>query len=105
MFLTREEVQELTSKKRLSSQVAVLNSLGIVYKLRPDGSPVVLKAHVEQLFGGQVAQQSPKITWEPDWDALAAQQKERAAQRKTRQEANREKINAARKNRGLDPLP
>lgn len=104
MFLTREEVQELTSKKRLSSQVAVLNSLGIVYKLRPDGSPVVLKAHIEQLFGGQVAQQSPKITWEPDWDALAAQEKQRAAQRRARQEAKSERVNASRKGGGLDPL-
>jgi hypothetical protein len=105
MFLTREEIQELTNKQRPSAQVAVLNSLGIIYKLRPDGSLVVLKAHVEQLLGGQVTEQKPGSTWEPDWATFEAKEQASAAQRKAQQEAKRERINAARKSRGLGPLP
>jgi len=106
MFLTREEIQALTNKKRLSSQVAVLNSLGIVHKLLPDGSPVVLKAHVEQLLGGQaVLDHKPERTWEPDWAAFEERERARAAEGKARQEAKRERRNAERKRRGLDPLP
>lgn len=107
MFLTKEEIQALTNKKRLSSQIAILKSLGIVYKLRPDGSPVVLKAHVEQLLGVKVAavEQKPERTWEPDWDAFRAREQARVDERKARQEASRERKNAERKKRGLDPIP
>jgi len=103
--VTREELQALTNKRRLSSQRAVLNALGIVYKVRPDGSLVVLKTHVEQLLGGQVTEQKPRSTWEPDWATFEAEEQASAAQRKAQQEAKKKRINAARKSRGLDPLP
>lgn len=49
MCLTEEEIRELTGKKR------VLNALGIVHKIRPDASLVVLQAHVEQQLGDRSA--------------------------------------------------
>ena len=51
MFLTEEEIRELTNRKQRSAQVMVLNALGITHKVRPDGSLVVLRAHVEHELG------------------------------------------------------
>ena len=48
MFLTKEELQELTGRTRRDAQVAALRSMGIEHRIRPDGSPAVLRAHVEQ---------------------------------------------------------
>ena len=51
MFLTYTELVELTEKKRSSSQAKTLDKLGILYRVRPDGSIAVAKAHVEQILG------------------------------------------------------
>ena len=51
MFLTREEVQAMTAKTRSDAQAHELDLMGVTYKRRTDGSLVVLKVLVEQLFG------------------------------------------------------
>lgn len=51
MFLTEEEIRELTNRKQRCSQAMVLRALGITHKVRADGSLVVLRAHVEQELG------------------------------------------------------
>lgn len=51
MLLTTEEVRELTNRVRRHAQAAVLNSLGVEHRIRPDGSIIVLRAHVEFLLG------------------------------------------------------
>lgn len=50
-FLTREEVRELTGRVRHKLQASVLSLLGIEHKIRPDGTVIVLRAHVEHLLG------------------------------------------------------
>jgi hypothetical protein len=40
--LTKEEIRELTGKLRSAAQVRVLAQMAIPYRVRPDGSPVVL---------------------------------------------------------------
>ncbi|VVE10664.1 hypothetical protein PTE30175_02545 [Pandoraea terrae] len=50
-FLTQDEVRELTGRTKFKSQDHVLSVLGIEHKVRPDGSMIVLRAHVEQLLG------------------------------------------------------
>jgi hypothetical protein len=50
-FLTREEMAELTGRSQSKAQAAVLNSLGVQYKIRADGRVLVLRAHLEQQFG------------------------------------------------------
>lgn len=52
MFLTPDELIELTGRKRRDAQAMVLRHMGIEHRVRPDGAVVVLRAHVEQLFGG-----------------------------------------------------
>lgn len=69
MFLTQDEVQELTQRQRRDAQRRVLVQMGISHKVRPDGSLAVLKAHVEKVFDGKLA--SAKLAAEPDWDALS----------------------------------
>lgn len=70
MFLTEDEIIELTKKTRRSSQRAVLNSLGIVHKVRPDGSLVVASAHANKVFG-VTDDKRRAAEKEPNWGALA----------------------------------
>lgn len=70
MFLTAEEIAELTRRKQRAAQRAVLNALGIQYKVRPDGTLVVARAHVEKEFGVAQDKKQPKDK-EPNWGALA----------------------------------
>jgi len=69
MFLSKDEIEELTLKKRRSAQTAVLNALGITHKVRPDGSVVILRAHVEAVLGGKI-RQPDRLPTEPNWAAL-----------------------------------
>lgn len=69
VFLNDDELQQLTQKKRHCTQRKVLNAMGIAYKPRPDGTLVVLRSHVERIFGGKVSE-PPKKEPEPNWAAL-----------------------------------
>ena len=71
MFLTREELAALTARVQYSAQRKVLSMMGIEHRTRPDGSIVVLRTHVEQLFGGIATGRGIKNT-EPNWGALNA---------------------------------
>ena len=52
MFLTPEELVELTHAKRRDTHIRALRMMGIEYKLRPNGTPAVLCSHIEKVFGG-----------------------------------------------------
>ena len=116
MFLTDDEVKELTGKSRRASQVKVLNSLGIIHKIRPDGSLLILRSHVEQLLGGKLTsrereeeRQAKQKTarqreFEASLAAMRAEDEERARKRKAQQDAKKAKINQSRKAKGLPPL-
>lgn len=51
MFLTPDEIAALTNRVRRRAQCDVLRQLGIPFKIRPDGSPVVLRAAMEAALG------------------------------------------------------
>lgn len=51
MFLDDEEIAQLTQRQRKPAQSKVLTFLGIEHRRRPDGSLVVLRAHVERMLG------------------------------------------------------
>lgn len=70
MFLTEEEIRKWTGKKGRSSQARVLNALGIVRKIRPDGSLVVLWSHLEQQLSGRVPLAKQEKEYEPNWAFL-----------------------------------
>lgn len=66
MFLTAEEIAQLTDRTQRRAQRAVLNFMGIEHKVRPDGSLVVSRAHVEKMLGAQLPAAKSKKEAEPD---------------------------------------
>lgn len=71
LFLTRQELTELTGRMTKHAQRAVLNYMGIEHRVRPDGTLVVLRAHVERVLGGEGRGDSPSSKpAEPDWSAM-----------------------------------
>lgn len=67
MFLTDEELTELTAKRQKAARVRALNSMGVQHKIRPDGSVAVLRSHVERLFG-EKASRTTLNEWRPAWN-------------------------------------
>jgi hypothetical protein len=52
MLLTNAELVELTRMRRQAAQRRVLDAIGVPYRMRPDGSLVVLRAAVDLALGG-----------------------------------------------------
>lgn len=69
MILTNTELVELTGRRVKSAQVRVLRFMGIEHKIRPDGSVVVLRAHVDQLMGAYDNARR-QVEVEPNWSAM-----------------------------------
>lgn len=65
LCLTHDEIIELTHKIRYSAQKSALNLMGISHKVRPDGSPFVLKDAIEE----HLKMREPKKT-RPNFEAL-----------------------------------
>jgi hypothetical protein len=42
MFLTKEELRELTGRTYGRRQILALVSMGVIFRVRPDGTPAVL---------------------------------------------------------------
>lgn len=71
LFLSDDEIQALTGKKRKSAQCRALSMLGVEHKIRADGVPVVLRAHLEKVMGGaETPATKPKKKASPNWSAL-----------------------------------
>lgn len=62
MFLTHEELIELTGRKVRNAQAKALNTMGVTHRRRPDGSVVVLKSHVDKLLDGNI-----ETIVKPEW--------------------------------------
>lgn len=69
MILTNTELRELTGRRVKSAQVRVLRFMGIEHKIRPDGSVVVLRAHVDQIMGASDGARR-QVEVEPNWSAM-----------------------------------
>lgn len=52
IVLSAVELQELTLKPTPGRQRRVLDYVGIPYKVRPDGSLIVLRVHVDHAYDG-----------------------------------------------------
>lgn len=76
MNLDDDELELLTKKKHRDAQVRVLVAAGIKHIVRPDGSIIVSRAHVEHILGGMPPAKVRTPT-EPDWGAHAQAQKPR----------------------------
>jgi hypothetical protein len=53
IFLSDLEVRSMTRRARYKQQAEALDQMGVTYKIRGDGSLLVLRGHVENLLGGQ----------------------------------------------------
>jgi hypothetical protein len=69
-FLDEDDLVSLTRRKQRAAQAKILRSMGIVFKIRPDASLAVLRAHIEAEFGA-VPKAAPKARQlEPNWNAI-----------------------------------
>lgn len=71
MFLSPEEIEHLTGRKRSSSQVAILRTMGIEHMVRPDGTVIVSRSHLERLLDGrlEIGLES-RAGHQPNWEAI-----------------------------------
>lgn len=60
LILSRAEVSELTGKRRTDAQRRVLKAMGLFFRVRPDGSVVVLRSDVEN-GGATIQAREPKM--------------------------------------------
>ncbi|OQP49083.1 hypothetical protein A4R26_31135 [Niastella populi] len=72
MFLSITEINQLTGKKKPTSQARALRFMGIEHKIRPDGKLLVSRAHVEKLLDGESVNNRIKRRTEPDWSMFNA---------------------------------
>lgn len=61
MFLSHDELIELTGKSQRAAQVRVLLHMGIEHRCRPDGSVAVLKSHIDKQLDGNHDSQLPQM--------------------------------------------
>lgn len=70
MILSHQELIKLTGRTRKDAQVCALRFMGIEHRLRPDGSVVVSRSHVERILGGSSTDKLNKSIVEPNWSAI-----------------------------------
>lgn len=66
IFLTDEDLHELTGYVHRAKQVAQLRRMGIPFFINAAGRPVVARAIIE---GGKEKPATTQKTWEPTWAA------------------------------------
>lgn len=69
LFLDRDEIAVLTGRQRSGCQARILKTMGVEHRMRPDGRVLVLRKHVEQIFGAPTQRRAP-VEVEPDWSAI-----------------------------------
>lgn len=67
--LSRQEIKEITGANWKSRQVEILSQLGVPFKIRADGCPIVSRLAYEQSMGLSV--RTLTVDDEPDWEAIA----------------------------------
>lgn len=67
-FCNEADLYELTHLRRPSAQVRALRSMGIEHKVRPDGTVLVLRSHVEHLLNP--VKRNTVARREPNWGAV-----------------------------------
>lgn len=71
MFLSQEEVAQLTGKKRRPAQVLALKTMGVEHIERPDGAVIVSRSHIERLLAGIMpAHLESGNKQQPNWEAI-----------------------------------
>jgi hypothetical protein len=68
-FLDDAQLRKLTGRKRSDAQRRQLTAMGIVHRVRGDGTLAVLQEHVADLMGG-ASRARVNTPTEPNWGAL-----------------------------------
>lgn len=68
MFLTKEEIINLTECKQRQKQIKWLSQHGYKYAVSAVGNPIVLKSHLEERLNGNTYQN--KRSQEPDFSSF-----------------------------------
>lgn len=68
MFLSEDELRELTKRIFHGSQARALSHMDIEFRQRPDGSLAVSRAHVESQLGNVQQKEKRKRGPEPRYD-------------------------------------
>ena len=71
MFLDPDELKQRTNRERSGAQRKALDFMGMPYKVRADGSIVVLRSAIEEVMGARNDSHFKKSS-KPNWDALNA---------------------------------
>ena len=67
IFLEEFEVYALTGRVRYSAQARALRAMSVEHMVRPDGRPIVLRAHIEVEMGYPKRRgRLTKGKWTPD---------------------------------------
>lgn len=69
IYLTIEELKEITGRVMASAQIRWLRSQGFTVLARADGRPLVSRNHFEAMMGGQHYQSKAQVH-EPDFSTL-----------------------------------
>jgi hypothetical protein len=64
--LTAEEIKAITGKQRHRAQARALAMMGVSFRIRPDGFPLVARSHFEHVMGAEKSAQGVS----PNWSAL-----------------------------------
>ena len=74
LVLSYDELCIVTGRRRHSAQARALADMHISFRLRPDGLPLVSRAHFEQAMGeaGADTQSKTLRKAQPNWGALDA---------------------------------
>lgn len=70
MFLSDEEIQALTGRKRVTLQREWLTLRGWLHEVNAAGRPVVLRAYAEARLSGNKSRPASNVTLQPDFAAL-----------------------------------
>lgn len=70
MFLTPDEIKELTGKQRKPAQLRALRFMGIEHRVRPDGALIVSRSHIEKVLDGNIAIKIKAERIEPNWAGI-----------------------------------
>ncbi|RFA31314.1 hypothetical protein CAI21_01410 [Alkalilimnicola ehrlichii] len=52
LFLSDDELYQLTARKRQSAQIRWLERNGVKFTLNAEGRPRILRSHIEKVLGG-----------------------------------------------------
>ena len=70
MFLTYDELVELTERKTKQTQIAWLKANGFRFVIGANGNPKVLREHVQIKLCGNTNHSNNHVAPEPNWGAI-----------------------------------